>query len=390
MRICYVTDERYPSGETDTQQVTMTINALAHEGVDMTLVVPAFPTADHPEGQEAALRSYYGVDGPFEVCPVRTVHPARRGLVKTLHPLSAFRRVSAANPDAVYSRNLQIAFSAVARGYPTMFESYRVIDRRYPRMARLFGRLSCAKNFLGVITHSQVSADGFSRVGVQDEKIRVIHNGFSDAQMHPQLAQAEARQECALPADACIAIYTGHMNPTKGIDVLAKLAAKTPNIQHVWVGGETGRGTEYAEECCRTEGAANVLLPGWVSPPELKAYLYSADILLIPPTSKPLSEHGNTVLPMKTFAYMAAGRAIVAGNQEDIREVLEHGRNGWLVEPGSIESGVEGLQALAADPALRNRLGDTAAKDSEGYTWGARAKKIEAFFEERLGELARG
>jgi len=384
MRICYVTDERYPSGETDTQQVTMTIDALGQNGVDVVLVVPAFPQKEHPEGQKAAIESYYGVDGTFDVETVRSVHPNRRGLVKTLHPLAAFRKVRAAKPDAVYTRNMQIAISSVARGWPTMFESYRVIDRKFPRMAKLFGQVSKSKAFLGVITHSQVSADGFLRIGVEAEKVRVIHNGYSIEQMRPQLSQADARAACELPEDACVAVYTGHLNATKGVDALAAMAAGTPDVMHVWVGGETGKGTEFAAQCAAEVGAENVRLPGWLSPPELAAYLYAADILLIPPTLAPLSKHGNTVLPMKTFAYMAAGRAIVAGDQSDIREVLEHDRNGWLVAPGDMDAAVAGVQRLADDAALRKRLGDTAAADSEDYTWYARAIKVQNFFEERL------
>jgi len=384
MRICYVTDERYPSGGTDTQQVTMTIDALGQNGVDVVLVIPAFPKTEHPDGQKAAIENYYGVDGTFNVESVRSVHPKRRGLVKTLHPLAAFGKVRAAKPDAVYTRNIQIALSSVARGYPTMFESYRVIDRKFPRMARLFGQVSKSKAFLGVITHSQVSADAFARIGVAPEKLRVIHNGFSPEQMRPELTQAEARRACNLPEDACVAVYTGHLNPTKGVDALAAMAAGTPDVQHVWVGGETTEAIEFAEQCMAEAGAENVLLPGWMSPPEVAAYLYAADVLLIPPTSAPMNKFGNTVLPMKTFAYLSAGRAILAGDQPDIREVLEHERNGFLVPPGDMTAAVDGMRRLADDAAFRKRLGDAAAQDSEGYSWYARAIKVQNFFEERL------
>ena len=61
---------------------------------------------------------------------------------------------------------------------------------------------------------------------------------------------------------------------------------------------------------------------------QLSHFLFAADILMIPePKVKTV---GNTVLPMKLFQYLAAGRAIYAPDAPDTAELLTHGKmHGW-------------------------------------------------------------
>ena len=69
---------------------------------------------------------------------------------------------------------------------------------------------------------------------------------------------------------------------------------------------------------------------------------------------------------------MASGRAILASKLDQIGEVLEHGRNAWLVRPGEVNELAAGLATLAAEPALRARLGAAAMADARArHTWDA-------------------
>ena len=92
MHICYVSDERFPSTHTDTQQVAMTIDALSHQGAKIDLVAPRYTKGEYSEDQEGALRTYYGVGDGFDVHFVKTVDPERRSWVKTFHPFAAMKR----------------------------------------------------------------------------------------------------------------------------------------------------------------------------------------------------------------------------------------------------------------------------------------------------------
>jgi len=384
MRIVYISDERFPFTGTDTQQVAMTVQALVQTGTSVTLMPPAMPEHKEKRAQANAIHAYYGT--AFPVVPIKTVSPHRRAFVKLLHPLLATRILKQHPPDLVYCRNLVVAAIALWRGNKVLFESYRVIDRKYPRLARLFGKMAQNPRFLGVITHSSVSAAGFIRVGVPEEKIRVIHNGFDPSAMEPAMEKAKAREQLGLPLEEKIALYTGHINSKKGIEMLAELAKNTPEVTHLWVGGDGQGSNEYAHKLISQYQLSNVKLPGWLPPTELPPYLYAADALLIPATAGPLQKHGNTVLPMKVFTYMAAGRPIIAPDLPDSREVLSHQKNAWLIPPDDPDAASHGLREILSDTNLAASLGASAREDAQSLTWSARGEKVRDFIQERMSK----
>ncbi|MFM0174855.1 glycosyltransferase [Paraburkholderia sediminicola] len=46
-------------------------------------------------------------------------------------------------------------------------------------------------------------------------------------------------------------------------------------------------------------------------------------------------------------------------------EIVRHGRNGWLVEPGDVTALVDAIGALRADPALAQRLAEQTPADAQ-------------------------
>jgi glycosyltransferase involved in cell wall biosynthesis len=79
--------------------------------------------------------------------------------------------------------------------------------------------------------------------------------------------------------------------------------------------------------------------------------LYAAfDALVLP--------SGNEGTPVSVIEALAAGRPVVATRVGGIPDVVRDGTDGFLVEPGATGELAERLGRLAADPALRERLGD--------------------------------
>ncbi len=85
--------------------------------------------------------------------------------------------------------------------------------------------------------------------------------------------------------------------------------------------------------------AANVRVFPWQGPRTLAPFLFAADVLIVPPSSAPLQQFGNCVLPLKLFAYFAAGRPILAPQAPDTAGFLRQRENALLVSPGRSAGG---------------------------------------------------
>ncbi len=82
--------------------------------------------------------------------------------------------------------------------------------------------------------------------------------------------------------------------------------------------------------------------------------------------------------PLKVFDYMAAGRAIVAPDQPNIREILEHDRTALLFDPEREGAMWEAVTRLITTPGLIDRLGSAARAELErrDFTWRGNAERI--------------
>jgi glycosyltransferase involved in cell wall biosynthesis len=78
--------------------------------------------------------------------------------------------------------------------------------------------------------------------------------------------------------------------------------------------------------------------------------LYAAfDALVLP--------SGNEGTPVSVIEALAAGTPVVATRVGGVPDVVRHGQDGFLVEPGESEAFADRLAQLARDPVLRERLG---------------------------------
>jgi glycosyltransferase involved in cell wall biosynthesis len=174
--------------------------------------------------------------------------------------------------------------------------------------------------------------------------------------------------------------YAGHLYRWKGVDILLESLARIPGIRATIVGGhEREPDLARLKTLAATLGLSErVTFTGLVPPRDVAAYLNRADILALPNPPSAISSHSTS--PLKLFEYMAAGKAIVASNLPAIAEVLTDDVNALLVTPGDAGALAEGLRRLAADPALRARLGAAARRDVAEYSWDRRAERLEALF----------
>lgn len=387
MKLAYIFDQLMPDIVTESMQPVNTLSALAKAGCDCTLFIPASNCDDMPSPED--LRKYYNVDGKFKVDFIHSIYPGPRLAQKVVHPLLCVTmlRKKLQTFDVVYSRCLPPMFAALSAGIPAVLDSYRPWPEQFHgSMIPVFKFLFAFPKFLGITAHSDYVRQCFIDHGFDPARIRTVRNGFEKSHFEPVLSKQEAREKLGLPLDAKIVAYSGRFDMKKGLDHLLELAKKRPDVTFLCIGGgyELDVQTEFEKEALKLP---NCVITGWKKYNEIPQYLYASDVVMIPPSVKPLKKAGHTVLPLKLYSYFASGRAIYAPQSPDTEELLKHGENAWLVEADNPEAELRGFSELIDNPELLQRLGDAALECSNGLTWDARAKGLMDFVSDRLDAL---
>ena len=383
-RVAYISNKIYPHHNTDTQQVIKNASALHAAGLIVELIIPTKLSSFFSFGKSAAgtIYKFYNVDPGLRIRELRGFPVCGLVLEKFFHPILAAIFVSFGKKyDVIYTRDKFSALLALFTGKKFVFETYRRFGDESPKAMGWLAKKATRKNFLGMVLHSKMAAESMLKVGFPKEKLFVLHNGYDNSDMQPVFTKAQARKELGLSVQEKYIVYTGNMQKNKCIESLIDIAASVPGAKFLLVGGrpdDVNRLEEYAAETA----VNNVILTGHQPIARVSHYLYAADVLIIPPVSAPLEKYGRTVLPFKTFPYLAAGRPIVAADAPDIRELLVHRHNAILVEADNTVQNAHAINQLLEDEAFQKEIACHASTLAKSLTWEARAKKLNAWLRE--------
>jgi glycosyltransferase involved in cell wall biosynthesis len=369
LKILFTFENPLPNAQADAEVFVTTARHLAAFTSRAWLHVPASDEANR--GAAAALAGMPVVRARAPLRPAALRHFCC-GL--TLPFQREFREA-----DFIYTRNLWVAWLALLFGQRVMFDHYRPWPDQVPPLRPWIRSIFCHRNFLGSITHSEYTRGKYLELGVPAEKLQCVHNGFDPERLGEHIPMEVAKQQIGVGSGTRTVVYTGRINHKKGLELVIEAARRLPDHLFLLVGAS---GSSTIDAAAKDVG--NVRIVPWQQPDMLARYIFAADVLLIPPSLKPLAEFGSTVIPLKLYLYLGSGRPILAGDTADVREILEDGRNALLSQPDSVDALVAGIAALTGDESLARRIGAASLADSRNYTWDARARKIAAILASRL------
>lgn len=385
--IGYISSERYPHHNTNTQQIIKNVSSLRAAGVRIDLIVPRqVATYLASDAQlEAVICKYYNVPTGLGLRQTGFLPATSLQLDKYLHPIFAiiYCRIIKGY-DIIYTRNIFTAILLALFGVKFMFETYQRLGDTKPRFIKLMTKQAKKGRMLGMVLHSNVAAESMRGAGFPSKKLLVLHNGVDNSDMLPVLTKPAARKQLNLDLNAKYVIYTGNMQKNKCVETVVDIAAYLPEIQFLLVGAKPDDITRLTTYC-EAKKVKNVALVERQPVNMVSQYLYAADALIIPPAAAPMKQFGRTVLPFKLFPYLAAGRPIIAPNQADMRELLQCNENGLLVQADAPEQNAEAIRSLFSDEKMQEKLANNATKTSLSLTWEARAKKFRQWLIENQG-----
>lgn len=382
MKILY--HHRIVSRDGQAVHIDEIIKAFRHLGHEVVVVCP--PSF---EAAGAAM----GGDSPLVGWLKRHIPSALYELLELGYSLRAYLRLRQAwrrhRPDVLYERynSFLLAGRWLARqtGLPFLSEvNAPLTDERKAHGSLALDGLAraCDRRVWRaadyVLPVTDVLADYIRAEGVPDSRIRVIANGVDADIFHPALDGSTARAALGLSAQTLLLGFVGFFRPWHGLDRVVGALPRLPHA-HLLVVGDGENRAELEAQAAELGVADRLTLTGFVNRDRIAPYVAAFDIALQPAVVAYAS-------PLKLFEYMALGKAIVAPDQRNIREVLSDGEDAVLVPPDDPQAFADAVEALAGESDRRARLGAAAAAKirDEGRTWLGNAETILALFEDLL------
>jgi glycosyltransferase involved in cell wall biosynthesis len=300
------------------------------------------------------------------------------------------RAANAFRPDVIYERyNLFFLSGAVLarrRRLPFLVEVNAPLAEERARFGGLklkrlghWGEAFVWGRADRVLPVTEVLAGHVVAAGVPRERITVIPNGI-------HLEEFPDRDESAPEAkDELTLGFIGFVRDWHGMDQVVRAIAAwrgTPRLKLLMIGEGPARPGLQAL-AAELGIAERVRFTGLAPRAEVPGLIRSFDIAL-QPAAVPYAS------PLKVFEYMAAARAIVAPDQPNLREVLQHERTALLFDPAEPGAMAAAMLRLAGDPALRARLGAAARAEvmARDLTWEGNARRVVSLFGAELNRRA--
>ncbi len=266
-------------------------------------------------------------------------------------------------------------------------------DLRVPYLFPKAGRLRqwvvqrLARSADGVIATNQEDYQALRQWQIEESRLRHIPIGSNIAARTPPAGEvAGVREKLGLAAGDCLLGYFGFLNESKGADTLLQALARLDERMHlVFIGGRTGSSDPennqaflaQLEELVGELGLGErVHWSGFLPEQEVSAYLQAADLMVMP------YRDGVSLRRGTLMAVLAHGRPLITTAPASPTPELVHGENVWFAPVDNPAALADTIGSIAADPALRAKLGEGAVCVADLFTWDKIAAQTAAFFHE--------
>lgn len=205
---------------------------------------------------------------------------------------------------------------------------------------------------------------------VPENRIEVVSLGV-DRTLFSPTDQNEARLQLGLPSSSTIMLYVGTLDATHDLaPLLSTLKSECVPHLELHIVGDGRRREEYVE--LARHSRSPVTFHGRVAHTAVPKYISASDICLAPYDATAFKNEQLGYSTMKIPEYLSVGRPVIAVESGRTRELVDHGKNGFLFD-NKVEKWMEFLKKLPS----RERLAVMAAATSEAplMSWADTAQR---------------
>ena len=384
MVIIYPVNTAFPSTRANTIQILQTANALAAAGNEVHLIAKS-GTSD-----PSTIFEYYGISAAqslhFHFVPAPVFFAGSKTheslvLKRTIQILTRFktREKFIFTRDPLFAEILiklrrlfrfKVVYEAHTLFFITAKETYMPVawskskeERIHKREERVFSRAD------GIVFISSSLKDLVQENFPLSRPNTIVHDGTFVPSTLPENKSA---------GTIC---YSGQFYWWKGMSTLIESLR--------WVNGAILRlyGGEYStvnddialmNKVIKEHSLENKIeFRGFVVPGKIRHSIQECEVGVLPLPKNIIANRCNS--PLKLFDYMANGLAVVSSDLLTIKEIIQHGETGHLVEPGNPEALAEGINYVLSNDQYRQKLITNAFKFVKRFSWEHRGIKLSEF-----------
>src|SRR6266513_220733 len=216
-----------------------------------------------------------------------------------------------------------------------------------------------------VFVNSEEYRKSWIKRGFDPAKLKILPRGLDVELFTPARRQPAFWEKFTSSNGQIRLLYVGRISREKDLDVLADAYRRIRHEGlpvHLFV---VGHGS-YSDPLARSLPEA--FFTGYLTGKELATAYASADIFVFPSTT---DTFGNVILEAQ-----ASGVPVVVSDSGGPQELVEDLTNGLITKSRDVDDLARAIRALAADPALRERMGSAARKSVIDRNWPAAFRKF--------------
>ncbi len=271
------------------------------------------------------------------------------------------RKVISINPDLIHANSVRaglvVTVATLGLGKRVVWHIHDLLPRHpFNPLIRAVGFLSRRTRMIAV---AQASANRFTGSFLPlRSRVTVIPNGIDLERFQPdQTAKQRVRDELQLGEDQPIIGIIGRLTPSKGqlelLRAFRRVLSEFPTATLVIVGAPAfNQEHEYLELLRRS--ASELRISNRIrmlgARDDVAAIMQALDLLVLNSSVEACC--------LVALEAMACGTPVLATNTGGTPEIIEHGRNGWLVPLADENALAAAIVRLVGDPDLRAQLAE--------------------------------
>ncbi|MGF1723865.1 glycosyltransferase family 4 protein [Photobacterium nomapromontoriensis] len=380
MKILY--HHRVASRDGQYVHIEAIINALKAQGHEIIVVAP-----------EISKQPEFGDNGGWVSTLRRCLPGAITELMEFGYSFYDFillcRAIKKHRPDVIYERyNLFLPSGIWVKmlydlplilevNSPLYQERHDYTGIHFPMLAR-WSEYYTWRNADHVLPVSHVLAGYIYDAGVNIEQVTIIPNGIDTGHFNPH----QDTKRMVQFQDKIVVGFVGFCREWHRLDaVMARIAnLNNPNI-HLLIIGDGPVLDDLRATAKLLHIEAQTHITGLIPRDQMPNWLAQIDIALQPAVTPWCS-------PLKLIEYLASGKAIVAPDAPNVKELISDNHNALLFKNGDMDSMLNTIERLIHNEALREQLQHAASETihEKQLTWESNGLKIIQLFEQINGD----